>query len=87
MSDAVVLVVSEEDGTISLARGGTLTRGLEPAGGAPVEDLGRQLGARVEDLDVGCAEQASLRIMARIIRRSRGVSVSSQAGKSSRNCT
>lgn len=30
-SDAVVLVVSEEDGSISMARGGVLKRGLEPA--------------------------------------------------------
>jgi diadenylate cyclase len=30
-TDAVVLVVSEEDGTISIARGGQLTRGLEPS--------------------------------------------------------
>jgi diadenylate cyclase len=30
-TDAVVLVVSEEDGTISIGRGGTLRRGLEPA--------------------------------------------------------
>ncbi len=28
-TDAVVLVVSEEDGTISIARGGVLRRGLE----------------------------------------------------------
>ena len=30
-SDALVLVVSEESGAISLARGGVLSRGLEPA--------------------------------------------------------
>jgi diadenylate cyclase len=30
-TDAVVVVVSEEDGTISLAKDGVLTRHLEPA--------------------------------------------------------
>ncbi|HTY54830.1 MAG TPA: diadenylate cyclase CdaA [Candidatus Binataceae bacterium] len=30
-SDAVVIVVSEQDGTISLAQGGSLSRGLEPS--------------------------------------------------------
>lgn len=41
-SDAVVLVVSEESGTISLARGGVLSRGLEPPA---VLSLLRQLPA------------------------------------------
>ena len=31
-TDAAVVVVSEEDGTISLAKGGVLTRHLDPAG-------------------------------------------------------